>query len=303
MAKVQFLGGNRIIMRYFQLVLFLIVLQSCKQNKDNFDVNESQLSNVQIIESSNDSIINTISSFYTSYISENVKDIVDKNYLKELKNKYLAKNLIVKLEKRELDYDPLVNAQDYNIDWLNNIEITKDKSKLDTYKVYINDNNVETDISLVIKKERNQYKIYDINNLPNEITKSEIIESYIEMDITGTWKKICEENETSLQAFDSSHGYLDIYMQNDYARVSVDINNNSDIKYSVLTGITRHNRFVNWIDISHDSIICKIKFADENSIEIEWFGFYNNKTKKREMIKNPFVNEPDNHSVSLNKCE
>ena len=92
-------------------------------------------------------------------------------------------------------------------------------------------------------------------------------------------------------------------MNNDYARVAVEITNNSNIKYSVLTGITRYNKFVNWLDISHDSIICKVKRTDESKLELEWLGFYNNKTKKREMVKNPFTNDTQIKSVLLKNCE
>jgi hypothetical protein len=290
-------------MRYFQLVLLLIIFQSCKQNKDNFDVNESQSNNSEVIESANDSIINTINSFYTSYISENAKDIVNKNALKELKSKYVAKSLLDKLDKKKLDYDPFVNAQDYNIEWLKNIEITKDKLKKDTYKVCIIDNGIKTFIPLVVKKELNQYKIYDINGLPDEIIESVNKEKDIEQDITGNWKTICEDNRTGLHAFDSSQGYLDIYIKDDFARVAVNIDNNSIIKYSVLTSITRYNKFVDWLEISTDSTICKVKIINEKELELEWLGFYNKKIQRREMVKNPFTDKIENTKVILKNCK
>ncbi|WP_395077651.1 DUF3828 domain-containing protein [Flavobacterium sp.] len=289
------------------LVCFLIIScngQVTNKNKQDIKQDKKQIENtLKSIETSSDTIVKNLKVFYVSYISENAKDLVDKNTLKELKNKYITKSLLDKLQNLELDYDPFVNAQDYNTEWLKNIEITKDKLKDNTYIIFINDNGTKTTISLVIKKELNEYKIDDINNLPNNIIEPENNENYPEIEVTGSWKKMCEEKKTELLAFDSSHGYLDIYLNNDYARVAIEITNNSNIKYSVLTGITRYNKFVNWLDISHDSTICKVKRTDKSKLELEWFGFYNNKTRKREMVKNPFTDNTQNKSVLLKICE
>ncbi|WP_130736944.1 hypothetical protein [Flavobacterium sp. J27] len=75
--------------------------------------------------------------------------------------------------------------------------------------------------------------------------------------IVGTWKKDCNEKTSALIVLDSLHGYLDIYQNDDYARVAIDFDKNK-IKYGVLTGITRHNNFIQWSDISNDSLICEI---------------------------------------------
>lgn len=127
---------------------------------------------------------------------------------------------------------------------------------------------------------------------------------YQQKSLIGNWKVKCEEKKSGLLIFDSSNdGYLDIYLNNDYARVSVTILNKKDVKYSVLTGITRHNTFVNWLNISRDSSICKINRINNNQLELKWLGFYNIKTKKREMVNSPFNSNKNNKSVMLNNCD
>ena len=121
------------------------------------------------------------------------------------------------------------------------------------------------------------------------------------LDINGTWKVACIEDKSALLIFDKSRGYLDIRINNDYARVSVDIkeyNHIYNLKYNVLTGITRHNEFVDWLDISHDSIIGDFTIKDKN-IKFNWLGFYNTKTRKRELNQNIFEKD----SILLEKCD
>lgn len=306
-----FLDGNKTkIMKQitFFLILTLTITQSCFQKTDKIVSNqESQIVKKDTTTFSlyerNDTIVKNLADFYKSYISINAGDEINKNALNKLKSEYITNELLDKLQKLQLDYDPFVNAQDYNLEWLKNIKISEDKSKKNTYKVIINDNGSINSISVVIKKELNQYKINDINNLPTVTGKTQNNENYSSKEVTGTWKVYCEEKRSSFLFFDSSHGYLDIYMNNDYARVSVEVFQNTDVKYSVLTGITRHNKFVNWLDISTDSIVCKIKRIDDSKLEMEWLGFYNKKTKKREMVKNPFNNLNQNKSIELINCE
>ncbi|MEO8234264.1 MAG: DUF3828 domain-containing protein [Flavobacterium sp.] len=294
-------------MKKAALFLFIIITQSCFKKTDNVVKTDDQVlkattNAIELVEVS-DSVAKDLKSFYTSYISENAKNVVDRSFLKELKNKYVTQSFLNKLQKLELDYDPFVNAQDYNSEWIKNLGIIKDNSKENTYNVIITDNGVRTNILLVLKKEQNQYKIDDIANLPNNTIVADKIENYSQEEVTGIWKTVCQANKTALLANDSSHGYLDVYINNDYARVAVEIVNNTDVKYSVLTGITRYNKFVNWLYISNDSIVCKVKRTNENELELEWLGFYNKKTKKREMVKNPFNNEIKTNLVELRKCQ
>lgn len=290
-------------------ILILVITQSCFKKSEN-DIVKSE---VKVLKENkknselafhNDTITKNLKDFYRLYLTENAKNVVDKDFLEKLKNKYLTRKLIVMLEKTELNYDPLVNAQDYNIDWLKNIVVSKDNLKTDTYNVIITDNNIKTIISLIIKKEQNQYKIDYINNVPDTINEPENDKVYSENELVGEWKLKCEENYSAIIMDSKDFGYLDIYTNNDYARVALNLDENNNYKYSVLTGITRYNKFVNWVDISTDSVFCKIKALNNHSLKLEWLGFYNKKTKKREMIRNPFEKGLKNQNIIyLNKCE
>ena len=121
------------------------------------------------------------------------------------------------------------------------------------------------------------------------------------LDVNSTWKEACIKDKSALLIFDKLGGYLDILFNNDFARVAVDITEDDHIyklKYNVLTGITGYNKFVKWLDISHDSIIGEFTIKDK-SIDFNWLGFYNMKTKKREFIQNVFGNNP----TLLKKCK
>lgn len=104
-------------------------------------------------------------SFYTEYIS--AIDTVSINFPfteKKIKQKYLTHNLIRKIEEdKQLDFDPLIDAQDSSIDELKRMTIIKIKEN--TYSVcfssalYENENRC---IELIVEKQGNKYKIADI---------------------------------------------------------------------------------------------------------------------------------------------
>lgn len=53
-------------------------------------------------------------------------------------------------------------------------------------------------------------------------------------------------------------------------------------------------------DYYNDESVIEIEPMSETKIKFTWFGFYNNKTKKREYTDNPF--DRNQNSVILNKC-
>ena len=57
-----------------------------------------------------------------------------------------------------------------------------------------------------------------------------------------------------------------------------------------------------WNDFSTKEKIADIKVLNDHQIEFKWYGFYNDKTKKREYIKNPFTYNTDESSGILEKC-
>lgn len=64
-------------------------------------------------------------------------------------------------EKEELNYDPYVNAQDADQDWLKTIRIEKDAKTLNLYNVSFFDNfeKKRRFVRLFVTKEGNKYKI------------------------------------------------------------------------------------------------------------------------------------------------
>lgn len=104
--------------------------------------------------------------FYQAYITEGAKNTTDGTALHAIKEKYVTKNLLSELQqalsKGELDYDPFVNAQDFNFDWLGTLEISKDKSLPATYHVsYANsyEKDGKTHIKVAVVNEGGRYKI------------------------------------------------------------------------------------------------------------------------------------------------
>ena len=293
-----------LIMKYINLLFLLLLTQSCIQKNENNDkikINSAGKTELLI---NNDSLkIETIREFYKLYITEKAKDEVNSNYINKLKNKYLTTKLLSNLDKEELLSDPFVNVQDFSIDWLKSIKILKDNTKDNTYIISVNEE-IKKSVSLVVIKDVDSYKIDSLDKIQSISDKSNSNEEKIsEKDIIGTWKFNCQNNNSAILISDLSDAYLDIYTDNKYARISVEIDEEINFKYSVLTGITGHNTQVNWFDISHDSIICKVKSLNKNSLQFKWFGFYNSNTKKREFLKNPFTNKVETSTILLKKCE
>lgn len=290
-------------MKYINLLFLLLLTQSCVQKNENEVKTKINLDKTELIDKNDSLKIKTIREFYVAYITENTKDEVNSNYINKLKNKYLTTKLLNNLEKDELLSDPFVNAQDFSIDWLKSIKILKDKTKDNTYIISINEE-IKKSVSLVVIKDVDSYKIDSLDKIQSISDKSNSNEEKIsEKDIIGTWKFNCQNNNSAILISDLSDAYLDIYTDNKYARISVEIDEEINFKYSVLTGITGHNTQVNWFDISHDSIICKVKSLNKNSLQFKWFGFYNSNTKKREFLKNPFTNKVETSTILLKKCE
>ena len=117
-----------------------------------------------------------------------------------------------------------------------------------------------------------------------------------DINIIGNWNEKCDNEISTIIVNNINSAYIDIYLNNDYARVSIDlhsINNTFSITYSTLTGITRYNNFIDWVNISHDSIIGNIELVNNDEIKLNWYGFYNCKSKNRELLnigfKEPFL--------------
>lgn len=117
-----------------------------------------------------DSVILMLKQFYTSYISEHLKDDVDDQKVNSLKKKYVTEKFLYTLKEAGLDYDPFVNAQDYDENWLKSLRVEEDASSANLYRVFLlNGFTGETYcITLQIVKEKGEYKISNIPSLFQE---------------------------------------------------------------------------------------------------------------------------------------
>ncbi len=80
-------------------------------------------------------IKNLLKEFYISYVKENSKKIPDLKIIEELKKQYFSEKLLISLRNDELDYDPILNAQDCDIQWLKTIKIAKDSRRKNLFIV------------------------------------------------------------------------------------------------------------------------------------------------------------------------
>ena len=81
-----------------------------------------------------------------------------------IKVKHCTANLINKINREEQDFDPFLNAQDCNIEWLKTLSYKNDERNKNLYYVsyYDNYNNVKIIIKLIVVKEKEFYKIDNI---------------------------------------------------------------------------------------------------------------------------------------------
>jgi hypothetical protein len=74
-------------------------------------------------------------------------------------DKHLSPELKIKIKKADLDYDPIVNAQDYLPEWLDSINIFQPNLRALKFTVNL-DKTTQIDLALIKKEE-----IYLISNL------------------------------------------------------------------------------------------------------------------------------------------
>ena len=117
--------------------------------------------------SQNKQITLMLNNFYNDYISEISKDTVNHLSINSLKNKYLTSNLQDKINSLELSYDPIIDAQDSSLDWLETLKIQKSKSNDDIFLVsYMDTFSKEiVVITLSVIEENKSYKINNILNM------------------------------------------------------------------------------------------------------------------------------------------
>ncbi len=190
------------------IILFSILVFSCIQKNKEPIISQLDLKDSKVLNhSENNEIITFLKEFYHLYISENAKNNVDRKYILQLKEKYVSKELLEKLGNENLDYDPFVNAQDYNIDWLQNIQITQVDNKDSTYLISILDNQVKKEIYVAVKKQDNAYRIISIEQLKIvKVLDIQVYQQIVDLNGDGIKDKIeVYEDQNGNDDFEKKH--------------------------------------------------------------------------------------------------
>lgn len=113
--------------------------------------------------------------FYTLYITENDKMKRDDLRIATLKEKYVTPKLIAKIDSAmlyyNLDYDPFVNAQDYDTAWIKTLEIAPVPERTNTFDIcYTYNKNSKSCTTVVLVESEGKYMIDNFDGLDDKIS-------------------------------------------------------------------------------------------------------------------------------------
>lgn len=108
--------------------------------------------------------------FYTLYITENDKMKRDDLRIATIKEKYVTPKLIAKIDSAmlyyNLDYDPFVNAQDYDTAWIKTLEIAPVLERTNTFDIcYTYNRNSKSCTTVVLVESEGKYMIDNFDGL------------------------------------------------------------------------------------------------------------------------------------------
>lgn len=113
--------------------------------------------------------------FYTLYITENDKKKRDDLRIATIKEKYVTPKLIAKIDSAmlyyNLDYDPFVNAQDYDTAWIKTLEIAPVPERTNTFDIcYTYNRNSKSCTTVVLVESEGKYMIDNFDGLDDKIS-------------------------------------------------------------------------------------------------------------------------------------
>lgn len=111
--------------------------------------------------SENEKIKKILKEFYISYINESAKNPVSIQNLNKIKSNYCTKKMLLKIDSQALDYDPILNAQDCDMEWLKTLSVSRSKKSVFIVSFIDNYSKTKNSIKLVVIKVNDQYKIDD----------------------------------------------------------------------------------------------------------------------------------------------
>ena len=112
--------------------------------------------------SSDKQITKMLKEFYSNYITENSKMPPNIKKIAIIKNIYCSKKLVANLNKKQLDYDPFLNAQDSDVDWIKTLTISKGVQNKNLYVVTYSIDGSKNTVKLMVVNEVGKFKIDSI---------------------------------------------------------------------------------------------------------------------------------------------
>lgn len=143
----------------FNLIIYFLII-SCERKINSIPKSINSTLKDTITNISENDGVKMLKNFYTNYITEMSRPDLNLKKIDSLKSISCSINFIDYLNEEAFDYDPFINAQDCDIDWLNNLTIDKSKENQNLYFVCFNKN--DTDIKCIkisLKLENEEYKI------------------------------------------------------------------------------------------------------------------------------------------------
>ena len=162
---------------FISACLLLFSCNNCNTQVSSFDdttdtissikrdtiVEKDTIAPIQVPKEETDEATKMILEFYDKYIRQQDKEFCEEELMK-IEREFLSSKLIkkIKLTTEYRDMDPIVDAQDVFIEWLDSIKVKKINSK--RYNVYLfnfYDNRYDS-IQLKVAKKKDRYIIDDI---------------------------------------------------------------------------------------------------------------------------------------------
>lgn len=304
----------------FRLIVILTLFVNCKQKNVNYISSEDQSKQQNSIVSNNEERGREfLTDFYAKYYGENldrkgIENYVSSRILKRMDSLSEEDNLI-------LDYDPFIKGQDY--DWKmikKTLIITPLKNKNEfraSFKLFGEKDEQRTNIDFLLKKDANdKFLIYSILNdeYLNFIRIKRVVNNNTEKSnnpsnnysIIGTWKYLCDDAR-DLRIETDKEIFL-VVQGNQIAINMIKLDKSTENEYYYKLdkkplSMGSGGNSLPWNTFLNDTEIAKIKVLNNNQIEFTWLGFYNSKTKEREMTDCEFTINSGENPVILNKCK
>lgn len=292
--------------------IILVTLNlSCKNEVNSAKIIKSATSNTVLKkgDKKNITILNNI-------LDKNLITII--NQSNEFKLSCAKKNNKVKLTKETL-YVEIVEPINYEVEKI-------EKSNLG-FKVYFKDEDFFYDVSIIDKDREvyywknlstkngqvdDDYSFYTIEehklskiNLKREDCRSDQV-----LSDQSTWKLKCPNSDDFYFRYsnENNEGSLSGILRKDYSfSITGKVEKKGNLfefKYGQNYSTSSESESEQfWNDFSSKEKIADIKILNDNQIEFTWYGFFNDKTKKREYTKNPFTYNGEGNTIILEKCK